>query len=778
MSLQIENENSLNAALKSNVNLFLGAGFSKLSEDANNQTLPLGSELKDELITKFGFPEHYGNLNLDQISQILRTKHDEHFMKYLINRHKVKNFSEKYYNLKNISISSIFTTNIDDLIYKVFFDISEYYIHDLSLRGPSLSSGYAVNFVPLHGTVNHVRPSLTFSSEDLASAFSEDPDQWHFLKQKIREMPTIFCGYSLSDASTLKVLSDKFGNIGGNNAKWILVTDLRDEVVDFYRSFGFNIISGDIEDLLDYFSRVNANKVIKQNVSSTSIQFPDEKIPSIEEVQFVRPLHNFFNGAKPVWSDIYSGKIAEISHLDKLIDDIDGNNNSILIGLPASGKTTMLMQAAAYTSNEKHKLMADYMPVEHAHQIVQKLNGEPAIIYLDQLSDSVEAFNFIKNKNNIQVIATEREYNYEIVSHLVDKSGCKLRNITELSDRDRQKVYDSLPEDLKVGNMKDPKMEGDKEPSLFEMVDANIKTQSIKRRYRSVISELNSKYPKLAKLFVMICYVHMTRAPVSFDMILSFVRSEGYGIDDIQGLIEQLGEFVVDYDGPWVDTEQDHFFPRSSWVSEVILDQVPQELLKNVLKQFHYNLSPIRIARFDVFQRRAFDAELYVRAFKSADEGEEFYRFLSEKYDNPFIYQQAALFLAEKRAFRRAFRWIDEAIRRTGGRVRSIRHSHAIILFKANIGADEEEENVRETLDKSMEIIRDCYFYDKRKTYHVVTFAEQALQYFERYGDEKSKEYLRTGKEWLEEESRKKPWHRNVKRLMVKVNGALLRVEG
>jgi len=229
-------------------------------------------------------------------------------------------------------------------------------------------------------------------------------------------------------------------------------------------------------------------------------------------------------------------------------------------------------------------------------------------------------------------------------------------------------------------------------------------------------------------------------------------------------MFDQFGSLLTDYYGKIVDTEdQDYFVPRSRLVSEAVLDAVSQHGLKRVLLRFHNQVSPFRICRFDVFRRRAFDANLMKRAFENWKEGKEFYELAYGRDRSPYLLQQGALYLAHKKQFKEAFSMIDQAVLQSQYKIPSIRNSHAIILFKANIGSPVKDETVQHTLSESMDILRECYRYDKRKTYHATTFADQAVQYWEVYPGERAKSYLLTAEEWLLDEVKKSPWHRYAK---------------
>ncbi|MCV5473474.1 hypothetical protein OFN43_31970, partial [Escherichia coli] len=76
------------------------------------------------------------SLDLPQLCQILSSSSKKELKDFFINRFTVTEFDELYKSLESIKIKSIFTTNIDDLIFKIFKDSSKYYINDIQLRGP------------------------------------------------------------------------------------------------------------------------------------------------------------------------------------------------------------------------------------------------------------------------------------------------------------------------------------------------------------------------------------------------------------------------------------------------------------------------------------------------------------------------------------------------------------------------------------------------------------------------------------------------------------------
>ena len=255
-------------------------------------------------------------------------------------------------------------------------------------------------------------------------------------------------------------------------------------------------------------------------------------------------------------------------------------------------------------------------------------------------------------------------------------------------------------------------------------------------------------------------------------MLYSYFSDEIVNYDEIFELRKQLKDLVKDYSGELsVEEDQDYYFPRSYFIAETIIDIIPSDILKNVMIKTLNNIPNIRIPFYNVYRKYAYDKTLALKAFPEWREGVEFYEKVYEMdFNNPYVLQQGALYLATKRKFTTAFEWIDKAITQTNNKYFSIRNSHAIILFDANIHSTEESEEVRRQLDNSMNILERCFNDDKRKVFHAVRYATQSKEYINRYYDAKAKAYVEKAKDWLKAEYKLRTWDKDLLRLYESLN--------
>ena len=116
--VRIESKTQFMNHVRNGINLLIGAGFSIGAKDINGHRLPLGNELLNELKEKFPKIKNFNVLS--KASLILEKSSKQEFYDYLRCRFDVSEFDEVYNVLPLLNIKSIYTTNIDNLMYKIY----------------------------------------------------------------------------------------------------------------------------------------------------------------------------------------------------------------------------------------------------------------------------------------------------------------------------------------------------------------------------------------------------------------------------------------------------------------------------------------------------------------------------------------------------------------------------------------------------------------------------------------------------------------------------------
>lgn len=192
--------------------------------------------------------------------------------------------------------------------------------------------------------------------------------------------------------------------------------------------------------------------------------------------------------------------------------------------------------------------------------------------------------------------------------------------------------------------------------------------------------------------------------------------------------------------------DQDYFTLRSAMFAKYthsVASSRYKEEYGGIIKRFIHEVAPCYIYKHYVFKRSAYDAGLFLNIF--ADDADVVYEDVYKNDPGAYTLQQWALYKAHNKRFSEAFSDIDKAIHLQPNNF-SVKNARAIILFEAN--RDKDTVEARKSLEEAMEILEECYKSDKRKVYHAQKYAEFALEYIEKFGENT---YIEQAFKWLEE---------------------------
>lgn len=747
--MEIELKELFELALKDGINLFVGSGFSVYASDTNGKKLPIGSELCNELSQEFQTHDLH---DLTKVCTIIDSFNSEGLSGYLSERFSVQDYPSFYENITTINCPRIFTTNIDNLLSKVYENSSQKYLNNIFLNGFCYQDRNCIDYVPLHGSVEVPDSKFLFNMQEVSSSFRSQRNGWTSLTLSVNQIPSLFIGYSLSDVGAIESLFGDNQLKTNQKNKWIVLQKQDPGSEAYFKALGFKIIIADTKELLNYFGTLNLsiNKSSNNQKDYLEKLYPDACIPKGTKNKSIRSIDEFFLGSSPIWSDVISNRIYRISHFDNITNLIEQPKHVIITGIPASGKSTLLMQVAKHISSYKRAFVFNKILTFNKSNIIKNEIKTPTVLFIDNFTNDIDAFINLTANKNIKLIGFDRYYNVDISIHKLPRSSFEFYDSTDLTPKDIQGIYDKIPLSLRKSPLTTKNIPSDI-PSIFEIVNYNIKKTEITSRYKPVIKELNESDPILLELLVLSCYLHACRTPVSFEVANSYLSDDIETYDEVLEILDSLKGLVNEVVGNIIDEEQDqdYYQPRSQILAETIISQTSNKDFGFVYKKFHKNVPQHVIPNYHVFKRYAYDCFYAIKAFSNWKEGLEFYDDVFLRDRTPFILQQESLFLLKKKKFDQAALKIDYALQISRKRFFSIENTHAIILFKANINSNNSETSIRGILDRSMQILKSCYLDDQRKTYHAVTFAEQAISYFTRFSDSRANEYLALAKKWL-----------------------------
>lgn len=743
--LKIEQVGLFESDISGSLNLFTGSGFSRLAKNSTPSKLPTGDGLRDLLVDEFKRPE-LSNMDLQSVYTILHSSKRDRLNEYLTKVLTVSSFDDRYRNLRKLDISHFYSTNIDDLPYQVFAPIEgeeSPIFHDVLLYGEPRDRTSSINYIPLHGSVRHEDATFIFTAGQIASAFQGDQQTWFVFQRELQKRPTFFLGYGMNDAGVLQALHN--ASLASNN-RWILLHEPDESAIALYDSLDFNVMIGGIDDFLDTIATVTkANRASYGRPSFGAIPRSDEIAR--------RPVRSFFLGAEPEWSDAYSPQVVK-RRLNKMVTDktLSGKNVAV-VGLPLSGKSTILKQVAVDLQDREPTVYFDRLNIDQAKELVasNKDNQNKPTVFIDQFIDSLAAFNEIASNSGFKFVVAESSMFFDAINHRRLKTKLETVSCSEISESDFQSIIDSLPADIKRRSVNPSfAIEESEQRGLFEGLVQHVYEKDLKIRFKSRLSDFEKADEIAFDTYIMACYANQCRTLVSYDMIYLFSEAKDYG--DAYDIVKRISSFIAEVENEF-DDSQDHFAVRSSNLARIAIRLIPKSSFGRVFERFHRNVSSRVIPDYPTFRRYAFDNDFANRAYSKVSDGLRFYERLVATHGNAYDYQHGAIYLSKNGDFSRAFEWIDKALSLSGAKNFAIRNSHAVILFDANFGVfkdDPSNMTAFEGLRQSMNVLKSCIEKDSYRRYHILRYTDQALRIADVTNTSESIDDLRFARERLE----------------------------
>lgn len=764
--MEFENEKSFKQLISQDgINLFLGAGFSVHAKNRHDDILPPAGQLQKILVEHFELKE-YASQPFYRVNAHLKRNRKSEFQHLLRDLFTVRGYIDEYNIINKLPIINIFTTNIDDLIERIYESPDSLKTYsDVEVTG--FMENPEVNLFKLHGSVRHTHDKdFLFTSEELATSFAKDPSLWNAVATKIASRVTLFWGTSLQDTNILETLASSTINDRPQKPRWIVVRPGKEHDLDAedFKNMGFRIIRASTEEMLKYFQENVLN--VQNNIEDIEdgdgnleyhTLFPNNYINQIiynKNKQIAIPLTSFYQGQDPTWSIILSDQLIKISFYDEAIDRIQLGGALHLSGSPGCGKSTLLMQLAASDEIQGDKFFFADITTNKAKLFASKIAGKKQVfVFIDNMADNVDAYNMLFDLPNVTIISCERDLRFEQIKHRVKIRSNQIMEIGSLPDTDIHRICSS---------MNKPVQRFDSEKvSLFEIVYRVWAGSKLDTKIQQLIKEISKESNQLLELYTLMTYIRYTRTFASMDMLYSyFSGGESFDPQKVYSDINKLSSLIdnTNYNN---DETQDYYSLRSTAFSELSLKHIPKNVLGYVVNKFHDNVHRGAIHRFDIFRKRAYDADLTILAFPEEKDGIKFYHTLLGKDDSHFIRHQFALYLWRKGNEPLAWDQIDRAYTDSNGSVHSISNSHAMILFDTNIKLKDDGSGIiKETLLRSFEVLEKCLRYDDRSTYHVIRYTEQAIEYYNKYiSDSESENYINNAAKYINSEKEKSKDH-------------------
>lgn len=741
---------------KHGMNLYLGAGFSVYAYNEDGESLPLGESINEKLIDMFSLDKSR-KMNLSKTCQKIKISNSDILERILKDMYTVKNFHTDYLKITGLPIKNIVTINIDDLIEKIYQnDESDVNVSDTAIYG-TLEKDKVISLYKLHGSVTYpLGSNMSFTEKELMDLFVRDRKLFESVSYKLSTAPTIFWGTSLYDSNTLELICNSEDYSKSTMQKWIVVypDEKNKEYIEDYQDQGFNIIEADTKELINYLSTqsyVRVKEDDKYIYREYRDKFPDNFICNeLKRSGVKRPVVDFFAGAEPIISDIVSYNVTSISYFNILLETILKGNITLITGIPGCGKSTLLMQLAFSNELGGRKFWFNNIIRQEAEKLAKLVEKDNNItVFIDNLYNNIDALQVLKEVPNIKLVVAERALNFEYVKRFLNISSNRIVDISDLNPGDVQSICKSMN---RSSSDAFELIKDNENISLLEIVFYTATSSKINERIRDYVRDLNGFEDRklkinLLELFALVNYTSYCGIPCSMDMMYFYFSDEIDSYEDILYALDKMNKIIVESsDLDDYNSDQDYKVMRSKLFAERSLGVLNAKIIAKVLNKFLDNVGTQIIYRYDIFKRRAYDADLTKKAF-DVKNGIEFYEKIIKNNKSPYVRHQYALFLQRKNEYELAWKQIDQAYTESQKKIFSIANTHAIIMFEMNIINKTENPGelqiLKSTIEKSFSTLEFCITQDVRVNYHVLTYSRNAIRYYDKFGiDEYSNRYV------------------------------------
>ena len=727
--IEIENENLLKKAMESGVNIFAGAGFSVLPSPSGN-SLPTGDELKLELSREFGIKSD--GLSLVDVATIINSRDEGKLQKFLRKKFYVTEVNPLYNEILKTKINTFITTNIDNIMHNVIDNNREYFLHDISYYGVENSSRSKIDYIPLHGNVTNSDSHLYFSESELSTVDIPHKDLFSSMETCLRKYPTIFWGYNMNDVCVKHTVENILSSTDKQNI-WILVNGSSPKI-DVYRAMGLFVITGNTEEFLtwiasnlkpDYKWETNKNSTINKFLIDYAIPTHDTKLSLVSN-------EDFFRYAQTNWYSILHNADYQRKITSQIQDLSEVKKNVLVIGEPFSGKTVLSMRMALLDKNP-NKIYLKSPTLVVSKKIIENIENKEVSIYIDDACDDIEAYITLAESANIKTIGFVDYYSYEISKHKLVSLNPKLIFIEDLDKTDTQGIFNKIPPRLKKSKEYVYKTNNSEHFSMLEMLYNNVSEFISEEKIIDFVEKIKNTYYDVLEVVMIATYLTSNKSFLSTDILFSYLDLKSYS--EVINYIEKTKKVLSDACdclSPNEPNDQDYFKLRSPLFSrycDSIFIKNYRHDYARCIRKFILKVPMTKIFRCNIFRRTAFDSKYFIQIF--GEHAKDVYDYLIKSDPlNPFIWQQAALYESRMRNFSDAFYMIDHAKQLGARNAYSLKNSYAIILFEASYDCGDSVH-----MKNALGILADCFYNDKRKSYHLKKYIDFALKFYHKTRD-------------------------------------------
>lgn len=342
--------------------LFIGAGFN-YGIEKDTIKIPLGDELKKELISHLeisGITDEWGGFHLQDVIEVF----NEEIGIEALNSWLVERFSNYYptpLQKKIISFpwKKIYTTNIDDIVEKVFEEKKINFISQNTSYKQRNMNNYT-ELIKLHGCVRNVSGNFVFSKSDYLSNHIHE-HKFALLAQDIISEPFIILGSQFDEEhilSMIRTILDSNRILKVQHKSFLIAPALSPRIKRSLKNINAEWIKGTTDDFLEMLGTFELTKfeTLELHVKYSGFKYINEVVsgPKQKDIQ-----PKLYFGEQPTWDDIANNIDVVDDEKNEFVKNSikdDKHMHFVILGKRCSGKTTLLKRIGYFLSQEGYSV--------------------------------------------------------------------------------------------------------------------------------------------------------------------------------------------------------------------------------------------------------------------------------------------------------------------------------------------------------------------------------------------------------------------------------------
>lgn len=424
--------------------LLLGAGASYGSLDADNNELPMGDALAEELAGLMKWS--YNGEALGNVYSAVNAKDSAKLHSFLRRRFTNTKPSREINTLARFPWSRIFTLNIDDCMERALRRANSQRVDIFGRASPLEEQDpifNTVQVIKLNGSADRPEDGFIFSPQEYGAGSSRLPVWYRELGQNYSNYVFVFVGSKLNEPLFQHALAEMRSTNQRHPLQGYVITPSSTEIERHHltalnlvhvpatlRNFtdwleaeipagvtGWDLATARRPELRNISRALNETQ--KRALNSVTL-VSESGLPRLASASVNGAIREFYKGYKPTWRDVVDGVPAELNTIKEFTHHIQERGDEHrcfgLIGPAGSGKTTTLMKAAINLSKNSdfpvYFLREAVTDIKEVMIALEQVNSGRFYVFIDKIesmaADLADHMGHHKARN-ARIVFSERQ---------------------------------------------------------------------------------------------------------------------------------------------------------------------------------------------------------------------------------------------------------------------------------------------------------------------------------------------------------------------------------